>query len=233
MVFYHVKFTDGLSFEDFVEEIGEMAHLWTSVYGLPYEVLIDYNGRNRPRPNNSPRIMICVDRDRYKFVPISIDKENPVALIECEIPEFEAIADWIKENYDTLMKHWNNEISDFDALDALTKKRVDYADSFLQSRTLQEMANVIKEETGLPYDVWLDSQGRLRPLQHKFPRLKVIVDGKMIPVSIDKFQPAILVDAKIPKFGKVARWIKENYPILIGHWDGKIDDNIAKKLLKK
>ena len=32
-------FTDDLSLEDFEEEIGEMAHLWKTQSGLPYEVL--------------------------------------------------------------------------------------------------------------------------------------------------------------------------------------------------
>ena len=214
-------FTDGLSLEDFEDELSYMAHLWRISSGLPYEVLIDYDGKNRPRPNNSPRIMICLDRTQYDFVPISIDKEKPVALIECEIPEFEMIADWIKENYDILMRHWNNEISDYEALVALARK------------PLQEMANVLKRDTGLPCDIWLDSQGFARPSKHNLPRLKVMVNGNWIPVSIDEFRPEVLVGIRIPKFRKIANWIKEKYPILIRHWNGIITDEEAVQLLRK
>ena len=225
-------FTDGLSLEDFEEERSYMAHLWPMESGLPYEILIDYNGKNRARPNNSPRIMLCLDRTRFDFVPISIDKEKPVALIECEIPEFEMIADWIKENFDILMEHWNGEISDCDALVALTKKRRLIVPAISKRKTLQEMANVLKGDTGLPYDIWLDSEGYLRQLQHNKPRLKVRVDGDWIPVSIDKFQPEILVDSRIPKFRKIADWIRAKYPILMLHWNGDIKDKVATQLLK-
>ena len=107
-------FTDGLSLEDFEDELSEMAHLWKTSSGLPYDVLIDHNGKNRVRPNNSPRIMIT--QDQLDFIPVSIDKERPVALIECEIPEFEVVANWIRENFDILIRHWNHEIGDYEAL---------------------------------------------------------------------------------------------------------------------
>ncbi|MBR1420844.1 MAG: hypothetical protein IJ575_07325 [Selenomonadaceae bacterium] len=226
-------FTDGLSLEDFEDELSYMAHLWRISSGLPYEVLIDYDGKNRPRPNNSPRIMICLDRTQYDFVPISIDKEKPVALIECEIPEFEMIADWIKENYDILMRHWNNEISDYEALVALKRKTVNPADNSLEKKLLQEMLNVSKRRTGLPYDILLDWQGHSSQLCYNMPNLRVVVDGNEIPVFIYNLQPAILINAKIPKFREISVWIKEKYPILMMYWKREIDDETVVKLLKK
>lgn len=116
-------FTDDLSLEDFEEEIGEMAHLWKTQSGLPYEVLIDYLGKYRKRVNNSPRIMIWLDEQSYDFVPISIDKDNPKVLIEKEVPDFEFISDWIKNHYVILMIHWNRLISDYKALTLLEKEQ--------------------------------------------------------------------------------------------------------------
>ena len=101
-----------------------------------------------------------------------------------------------------------------------------------QRKALREMANIFKRHTGLPYDIWLDSEGHLRQLQHNKPRLKVRVDGNRIPVSIDQFQPEILVDARIPKFRKIADWIRAKYPILMLHWNGDIKDKVATQLLK-
>ena len=46
------------------------------------------------------------------------------------------------------------------------------------------MANVSKDDTDLPYDLWIDSDGKNRKAGHNSPRLKVDVDGDIIPVSI-------------------------------------------------
>ena len=58
-----MEFTDGLSLEDFEEEICEMAHLSKEDSGFPYKVLLDYLGKERKRENNSPRIMIWLDEE--------------------------------------------------------------------------------------------------------------------------------------------------------------------------
>lgn len=38
---------------------------------------------------------------------------------------------------------------------------------------LKEMANLLKDKTGLPYDIWIDEQGEDRNIPHHIPRLKV------------------------------------------------------------
>ena len=117
------EFTDNLSEEEFREEIGEMAHLWEKYSGLPYIVMIDSIGIERKRKNNLPRIMISLSHDYKEIVPISIDKYNPEILIDLEDKiEFKLVSDWIKKHYSTLMRHWNQEISDFDALDLLSEE---------------------------------------------------------------------------------------------------------------
>ena len=121
----YYEFTDGLSEEDFEEELGEMAHLWTEYSKLPYRVMIDHDGIKRKRKNNSPRIMISI-KDRYKLVvPISIDKENPEILIDKEVSKFEIVKEWIKFNYEILIKHWNRKIDDLDALSLLKEQNID------------------------------------------------------------------------------------------------------------
>ena len=117
-----MKFTDDLSWEDFEEEISEMAHLKKKKSGLPYDILIDYDGKRRTRQNNSPRIMIRLDDTQFNFVPVSIDDKEPAILFEREVPDFEVVNDWIKKNFDILMNHWNNEIDDYEALVALKKE---------------------------------------------------------------------------------------------------------------
>ena len=43
---YKRNFTDGLTQEEFDEEVSEMAILTTKNTGLPYKILIDYSGKD-------------------------------------------------------------------------------------------------------------------------------------------------------------------------------------------
>ena len=120
---YKREFTDGLTQEDFDEEISEMAHLQSCYSRLPYIVMIDHDGIKRKRENNSPRIMISLDNHLREIIPVSIDKDSPEILIKLNkvVSDLNLVFDWIKKHYDILMKHWNREISDFKALDLLSK----------------------------------------------------------------------------------------------------------------
>ena len=74
----------------------------------------------------SPRIKIEIDNAR---IPYLIDNSNPDFLVNDQfkkkllkhIPakKLKLLNDWIILNYDTLMQHWNGEISDKMALNAL------------------------------------------------------------------------------------------------------------------
>ena len=44
---------------------------------------------------------------------------------------------------------------------------------------LYEIANIKKSRTGLPYDIWVDSVGSSRNIQHNSPRLKIDVFWKV------------------------------------------------------
>lgn len=120
------KFTDNLSEEEFEEELEEMNLLWKESLNLPYDILIDYEGKTRNhRVNNSPRVFVSLDDTQRDLVPISIDKTNPVILLNKDrnIPEFEVIKNWIIRNYDILIRHWNQRLDDYISL-RLLKRRV-------------------------------------------------------------------------------------------------------------
>lgn len=53
-----------------------------------------------------------------------------------------------------------------------------------EKHTCFEMANLRKQESGLPYDIWLDSAGCTRNTQHNVMRIKVGVGDELIPVII-------------------------------------------------
>ena len=91
---------------------------------------------------------------------------------------------------------------------------------------MQEMANVSMKDTKLPYDIWIDSEGKNRKTKNDYPRLIVDCNGDMIPVSISK-NPEILVKKKISEFPKVSSWIKKYFATLLQHWNKEITDREA------
>ena len=95
-----------------------------------------------------------------------------------------------------------------------------------KSNELFEMANVSKKDTKLPYDLWIDSEGKNRNTKQNYPRLKVDYNGNKIPVSISE-DPEILANKKIPEFPKIKSWIKKYSVVLLQHWNKEITDREA------
>ena len=93
----------------------------------------------------------------------------------------------------------------------------------LEDSNLYEMANINKSRTGLPYDIWVDSAGSSRIVKHNSPRLKIDVDGELIPFSISE-HPEILVNKNISNQNEEIKFIQDNNEIFIKHWNGEIDD---------
>ena len=91
---------------------------------------------------------------------------------------------------------------------------------------LFEMANVSKKDTKLPYDIWIDSEGKNGNTKQNYPRLIVDYNGDRIPVSISD-EPEILVNKKIPEFSKIKSWIKKYSTVLLQHWNKEITDREA------
>lgn len=104
--------------------------------------------------------------------------------------------------------------------------------AFEECHDFFEMANLAMRESGLPYDIWLDSVGNRRNVPHNALRIKVLVNGELIPVIIaskDNIKPI----KKFRKFAAIAEWASENYDILYKHWHGKLTDREALILLAK
>lgn len=92
---------------------------------------------------------------------------------------------------------------------------------------LYEMANLSKIDSGLPNDIWIDSQGKDRVTGHSTPRIKVKVSsGNLVPVSISK-DPKILIDCDKKdqsEVKKVIPFLRSAYEILIKHWNHQYTD---------
>lgn len=99
-----------------------------------------------------------------------------------------------------------------------------------------EMANVSKEDTGLPYDLWIDSIGSDRNSKHSAPRLKVRIDGKFIPVLLsdnpdipDSVKKAGIKD--FPHLSEIKKYIKAYLDIFLAHYNKELTDKQALNIL--
>lgn len=98
-----------------------------------------------------------------------------------------------------------------------------------------EMANVSKSDTGIPYDLWIDSLGSDRGGKHG-PRVKVDVNGKWIPVTISE-DPDLPKSVRktgvkdFPHLAEVKEYIRAYCQVLLAHYHKKLTDKQVLMLL--
>lgn len=98
--------------------------------------------------------------------------------------------------------------------------------------TCFEMANLRKQESGLPYDIWLDSSGCTRNTHHKVMKIKVGVGDELIPVVIYSKRD-IRPLRPFRRESEIVSWVCDNYDTLFKHWNGELSDRQALNLLSK
>ena len=109
---------------------------------------------------------------------------------------------------------------------------------FIQRRHFEEkyaffeMDNLRKQESGLQYDIWLDSAGFARNTQNKVMRIKVGVGDELIPVIIAS-QRDIRSLRSFRMENEIVSWVVHNYDTLFKHWNGELSDRQALNLLSK
>jgi len=94
-----------------------------------------------------------------------------------------------------------------------------------------EMANYETRDSGLPFDIWFDEIKADRKGKHSSPRVKIAVDGELIPISIST-DPAFLAKGSHLRrhedalSGKDRRrmftFISKNHDVIIAHWNGEL-----------
>lgn len=103
---------------------------------------------------------------------------------------------------------------------------------------MTEMANISKEFTLLPVNIWVEESGVERDVEHNEPHLKFqnsksnkLDRTKLIPISISNEEPIILIKdfdmKKLELSGKefkvLQNWIRYHYDLLIKYWNSEID----------
>ncbi len=84
------------------------------------------------------------------------------------------------------------------------------------------VARVDKRESGLPYDIFLESIGASKKHAGD-PRAGVIVDRLVIPVLISE-DPVILSGRTFPGEQRVLEWIRKHQEPLLMHWNKQLTD---------
>ena len=99
-----------------------------------------------------------------------------------------------------------------------------------EEEELFEMANIRKARTGLPYDIWVDSNGSNRKNKHSPNRIKIDVNGNLIPIEISD-NPSIpksvlrnMSRVNIPNFSEVKKYLIKYKNVFLAHCNSKIDD---------
>lgn len=98
-----------------------------------------------------------------------------------------------------------------------------------------KMANVSKDDTGLPYDLWIDSAGDSR--RKHGPRVKVQVNSTFIPLIISD-NPDIPKSAKkngvsdFPHLAEIQKYIRAYKEILLAHYRKQLSDKNTLLLLE-
>ena len=80
------------------------------------------------------------------------------------------------------------------------------------NRRLEDMANVSRKDTNLPYDVQIDA------------------DGKTVSVSVPE-NPEILSGGSLAHSDEVMKWIVKYRDVLLKHWNKELTDKEALNLL--
>ena len=104
----------------------------------------------------------------------------------------------------------------------------------LSEKILFEMANLPKKESGLPYDLWIDSVGSDRAGKHGDPLVKIKVDNELIPILINTLEVKPSYKAsRIKELPTMKKFIKAAQKILISHWKKELTDLEALTMLKE
>ena len=88
------------------------------------------------------------------------------------------------------------------------------------------MLKIVNEHTGLKYDLWCDSLGKLRD-KNISPYImiqSIILDGQWLVIDIDECKVKEGNCVYFPEYNSVILYIKKNKDIFMKHWNGEIDD---------
>ena len=95
-----------------------------------------------------------------------------------------------------------------------------------------EMINLRKQESGLPYDIWLDSASCTRNTHHNVTRINVGIGDELIPVIITS-QKDIRPLRHFNMENEIILWASDNYDTLFKHWNGELSDRQVLNILTK
>jgi len=109
------------------EQVYGMANLYPKRTGLPVIIWVDNVGAFRTNKHNMPRVKVQNvkgDKAIDDTFSLSIELEPKVLAGECKLSskDLKAVTEYISDNYEVLMKAWNQEIDEDELKDILYHK---------------------------------------------------------------------------------------------------------------
>jgi len=96
-----------------------------------------------------------------------------------------------------------------------------------------EMASLQPSDTNTSLTIWIDEVGKDRKGKHNLPRLKVVYNGKYLPVLIDAKPKVLEGDIPSKYFNKISEWIILNLDLLLKHWNQELTTMELFQAIKK
>lgn len=105
-----------------------------------------------------------------------------------------------------------------------------------------EMANLTRQESGQPFDIWVDSSGEGRKSGHNNIRIKAKNNGETVIAGFNNngeytnFQTSKDVLKRFGKAKELKEYVIKIKPLLELHWEGKITDTeflLTAKFIKR
>jgi hypothetical protein len=219
------------------EVLIEMANFKEKTTGIPLSLWV-----SPKNANHGARIKVVWGDDISQSLSVSIHRENPsvVAGNEKDISAYllKQVQQWVKLNYDILMKYWRLEVDTKELKQSLQKlsdpkgmtEDNDPDDLFHASNLGAKTTGI----SGLKY-VWIF----VKIVDHG-PRIKAQW-GKdyedSVEFTVHKSNPNIISgdENKLSNdlIKQIKQWIILNYDILLDHWNDYIDSSEAIDKLKK
>ena len=90
-----------------------------------------------------------------------------------------------------------------------------------------------REDTGLPYDILLDSLGTHKTERvNDVPWVGVIICDTVVPISISE-RPLILSEYGLKHKELIIEWVSKRRELLLKHWNGQITDKEILEALRR
>lgn len=92
------------------------------------------------------------------------------------------------------------------------------------AEALFEMANLVPQDTGLPFVVWISPRGNARhDVRVKVSKNAKAIPSQMVSVTIRPTVEVVEGSMKASDLSLLKKWLELNHDLILKYWDGTIE----------